>query len=210
MANKVTTLIRNANLPGIGWRRGTLIQSKNGRIKPDAMLYNGIEYSAPQGTYQIRYYRGAKVVYVTVGNDLNAALAMLERLNATRQKEAAEITLGIAPAIPMPKKVMTIEELKVAFLKKRTAGVSNANAALYMATLFSFCKFFASAGKTLPEQITGDDVYGTYLRWKKEGRKQCTCANRYSTLRGFLHFMKILIRKKHRGFYADENYHVAC
>jgi hypothetical protein len=55
MANKVATLIRKAKLPGIGRRRGTLIQSKNGRIKPDAMLYNGIEYSVPQGTNQIRY-----------------------------------------------------------------------------------------------------------------------------------------------------------
>jgi hypothetical protein len=98
MANRTATLVRNANLPGIGWRRGTLIQSKNGRIKPDAMLYKGVEYPAPQGTYQIRSYQGTKAVYVTVGNDFDAALVMLEGLNATRQKEAAEITLGIAPA----------------------------------------------------------------------------------------------------------------
>src|ERR1035437_444721 len=98
MANKVATLIRNANLPGIGWRRGTLIKSKNGRIKPDAMLYNGVEYAAPQGTYQIRHYVGSKAVYVTLDNALGAALVTLERLNATRAKEAAEATLGIAPA----------------------------------------------------------------------------------------------------------------
>lgn len=52
--------MRNAALPGIGWRKGTLIQSKNGRIKPDAMLYNGVEYAAPQGTYQIRTYLGPR------------------------------------------------------------------------------------------------------------------------------------------------------
>jgi hypothetical protein len=44
MANRTASLIRNANLPGIGWRRGTLIQSKNGRIKDGFMLYNGVEY----------------------------------------------------------------------------------------------------------------------------------------------------------------------
>jgi hypothetical protein len=98
MANKVATLVRNANLEGVGWRRGTLIQSKNGRIKDGFMLYNGVEYPAPNGTYQIRHYVGSKAAYVTVGNDLDAALVMLERLNATRAKEAAEITLGIAPA----------------------------------------------------------------------------------------------------------------
>jgi integrase len=192
LANKVAVLVWNANLPNIGWRRGTLIKSKNGRYKPDAMLYNGVEYPALQGTYQIRHYVGSKAVYVTVGNDLDAALAMLERLNATRAKEAAEKTLGIAPA-PKPdeKAVKTIEEQKTAFLKKRTAGASKSNTALYAVTVESFCQFVAKAGKTLPEEITGDDVYGVYLRWKEIGRKQYTCANRYSTLRGFLHYMGI-------------------
>ena len=84
MDNRPASLIRNAHNPGIGWRRGTLIQSKNGRIKDGIMLYNGVEYPAPQGTYQVRHYIGSKAVYVTVGNDLDAAQVMLERLNATR------------------------------------------------------------------------------------------------------------------------------
>jgi integrase len=195
MANRTASLIRNANLPGIGWRRGTLIQSKNGRIKDGFMLYNGVEYPAPQGTYQVRHYIGSKAVYVTVGNDLNAAQVMLERLNATRAKEAAEITLGIAPAPKPEEDRKAIEELKLAFLKKRTAGASKSNTALYTITVESFCKFVAKAGKTLPQEITGDDVYGVYLHWKAQGRKQYTCSNRYSNLRGFLHFLGLNLKE---------------
>jgi integrase len=192
VANKAASLIRYAKLNGIGWRRGNLIKAKNGRYRPGYMSYNGRELEAPQGVYQIRHYAGKKAVYVSVGDDLNAAEVMLERLTATRQKEAAEATLGIAPATPKPEKtIRTIEELRVAYLKKRTAGASKANAALYTVTVASFCKFLVTAGKTLPEQITGEDVYGTYLQWKEEGRAQYTCANRYSTLRGFLHYMGI-------------------
>jgi integrase len=192
MANKAASIIRYAKLEGIGWRRGNLIKAKNGRYRPGFMSYNGQVLEAQHGVYQIRHYAGKKAVYVSVGDDLNAAEVMLERLTATRQKEAAEAALGIAPATPKPEKtVRTIEELRVAFIKKRTAGASKANTALYTVTVASFCNFLAAAGKTLPEQIAGDDVFGVYLLWKEEGRAQYTCANRYSTLRGFLHFMGI-------------------
>lgn len=44
MANRAASIIRYANLKNIGWLCGNLITARNGRIKPDFMLYNGTEY----------------------------------------------------------------------------------------------------------------------------------------------------------------------
>ena len=188
MANKVATLIRNANLPGIGWRRGTLIKSKNGRIKPDAMLYNGVEYAAPQGTYQIRHYVGSKAVYVTLDNDLGAALVTLERLNATRAKEAAEATLGIAPA-PTPKQDdrKTLAELAAAYIAKKKSpsqGLSRTSTRLYETTLNAFVK--SCAKRVYASDLTEDDVTGFIDLLVKQGYAPTSRAMRYTLVRGFL------------------------
>jgi hypothetical protein len=44
MANRKATLIRCAQVPGLGWRRGNLIKTKNGRIKSDYMFV-GTEFT---------------------------------------------------------------------------------------------------------------------------------------------------------------------
>jgi hypothetical protein len=58
VANRKASLIRCAKIPGQGWRRGILIKTKNGRIKPDHMMYKGEQIYCPQGKYEIRYYEG--------------------------------------------------------------------------------------------------------------------------------------------------------
>ena len=188
MANRTATLIRNANLPGIGWRRGTLIQSKNGRIKPDAMLYNGGEYPAPQGTYQIRTYQGTKAVYVTVGNDLDAAMAMLERLNATRDKAAGETILGIAPAPkPEPETRKTLAELAAAYIAKKKSpsqGLSRTSTHLYETTLNTFVK--SCAKRVYASDLTEEDITGFCDHLVKQGYAPKSRAMRYTLIRGFL------------------------
>jgi integrase len=183
--------VRYAKIPALGWRRGSLVQSRNGQTKPNVMLYSGREVDSTFGQFQIRTYKeGGRAVHVSVGDDLTIAQNLLAKHNAVRGIAEHQITLGIPPeAKPEDKK--TIEALRVAFLKKRTLGASKSNTALYSVTINSFCIYLAREGKTLPEQITGDDVYGVYLLWREQGREQYTCANRYSTLRGFLHSMKI-------------------
>ena len=46
MANRTATLVRNAKLPVVGWRRGLLVTSKNGRVKPEYMMRNGLDIYA--------------------------------------------------------------------------------------------------------------------------------------------------------------------
>jgi integrase len=195
MANKVATLVRNANLEGVGWRRGTLIQSKNGRIKDGFMLYNGVEYPAPNGTYQIRHYVGSKAAYVTVGNDLDAALVMLERLNATRAKEAAEITLGIAPA-PMPeedrKTVAVLASDYIAKKKSPSQGLTRTSTRLYENTLNAFV---SHVKRQYVADVTETDVTSFIDSLIQKGYAQKSRAMRYTVVRGFLRNSGVVIEK---------------
>jgi len=48
MANRKASLIRCAKVPDQGWRRGVLIKTKNGRFKPDYMMYKGQPLYCPK------------------------------------------------------------------------------------------------------------------------------------------------------------------
>lgn len=184
MANRTASLIRYANLEGIGWRRGTLIKAKNGRYRPGYMLYDGSEYAAQNGVYQIRSYSGKKAVFVSVGDDLDAALQMLERLTATRQKAAAEATLGIAPA-PKPEDRKTISQYKETYLIKYAVGGYD-KVALYTVVADDLCKLLAESGKVYPDQIEEADILRLDRAWQARGLAKTTRSNRYTTVRCFL------------------------
>lgn len=191
MANRTATLVRNANLPGIGWRRGTLIQSKNGRIKDGYMLYNGVEHPAPQGTYQVRHYVGTKAVYVTVGNNLDAAQVMLERLTATRAKEAAELTLGITT--PKPEERKMLAEQAAAYIAKKLSpsqNLSRTSTRLYQTTLTAFV---AHAKRVYASDVTEADVTSFSDLLMKQGYGQKSRAMRYAIVRGFLRNSGVLV-----------------
>ncbi len=57
------------------------------------MTYNGEEYTAPNGTYQIRSYDGAKAIYTTIGDDLDEAEATLARLLEKMQYDTLNANL---------------------------------------------------------------------------------------------------------------------
>ncbi|MGA2167519.1 MAG: hypothetical protein ABSG62_04865 [Terracidiphilus sp.] len=196
MANRVATLVRNANLPGIGWRRGTLIKSKNGRFKPGYMVYNGQEYAAPNGTYQVRTYEGTKVKYTSVGDDLEAAQAILEKLNATRQMEAAKTILGIAVPEPDEKEQRkTLAELVQKYIDKKKSpshGLGYASIHLYEATLNSF---LAQVKRQYVADVAEEDVTRFCDTLKKQGFSQKSRLMRYTVVRGFLRHCGVAVEK---------------
>ena len=93
--NRAASLVRYAKIENLGWRRGSVVSSKNGRVKPDAIIYAGKEYRIPATShYQIRHYSGNKAVHVTIGSDYDAALSTLAKFTASRQLEASQAALG--------------------------------------------------------------------------------------------------------------------
>lgn len=160
------SLVRYAKIDGLGWRRGSIVSSKNGRVKPDAMLCAGKEYRIPaESAYQIRHYQDGKAVYVTVGSDYYAARAMLEKLTASRQHEAAEAVLGIIKPKPQDAPRTLADELGAYLLKKKSPSLnlSVTSIHLYTTTLTAFVQ---RCGRTYASEVTETDVIN-FIDWLK-------------------------------------------
>lgn len=125
MANRTITLVRYAHIPDLGWRRGSLITSKNGRIKPEWMMVNGVEVHAPNGRYELRYYVGKKPVWKNAGADLDATLEVLDLAQRKQKAENLNAELGIkAEGLTLAKagNRETLGQLKTSFLEKYAVG----------------------------------------------------------------------------------------
>jgi integrase len=199
MANRTNSLVVLARIDNLGWRRGAIITSKNGRVKDGFMTYNGVEYPTNNAKYQIRSYVGSKAIYTTVGTDLEKAEATLGRLNATNTLQSAQAKLGI---IPEKRDESTIETYRTQYLAEYARG-KYSKVRLYTVVVDTFCAQLAAAGKIMPAQIEQADVVALDDHWKATGLAQYTCSTRYTTVRSFLSFCgldpnKLIKTAKHK------------
>jgi hypothetical protein len=203
MANKVATLIVNANLPGVGWRRGKIVMAKNGQRKPGVVLYGGKAVPYSQGVFQIRHYEGAKLVYTTVGKETTGshgnkdfyekeyedgypkAVAMLEKFQILQRQAADNAILGITPA-PAPEVQKTLAQCVEDYLTKKRSpslDLSYASIHLYEQVLTAFV---ANTTAKYVADVTERDVTALMDKYKDEGYARKSIAMRYTTIRGFL------------------------
>ena len=184
--NVKATLVIYANIPGIGWRRGSLIQAKNGRVKPGCLLYNDTEYSCPNSVFQIRTYKGNQAVYTTIGDDLEKAQAALAQLIDQRQLEQLEVKLGITA--PRPKEgPKTLKTLREGFIEKYAHGSADTEYA-YRYISGELLRLLEARGKRYAADITEDDVIAFDRHLEALGNKKNTRATRYGYVRCFLSF----------------------
>lgn len=190
------SIVVYARLPELGWRRGSLITARNGRTKPDAMLYAGVEYPTPNPTFQIRTYDGSKAKYTTIGNDLDAAQAVLKKYTASRQLEAANETLGIVtPEAKPEEKPKTLAERVTEYIEKKKSpslNLSQTSIRHYQDSLPAFVKL---VGREFPSQVIEEDVIRYLDGLQEQGYAPKTRTMRYITVRGFLRSCGVQVEK---------------
>ncbi len=194
MANRTTSLIAYGRTSQ-GWRRGTIITGKNGKLKPGVMLLNGKETPYENGHYEVRYYDGGTTKHKNVGRNYAAACKTLSRFDTAVAANDSLVALGVA--VPALAKIIhgdqtqirhTIAELTPAFVEKYGQGSSD-SIARYAIVANGFAAVLASRGKTYPDQIDEDDVLAYDRQLDKEGMMKCTRANRYGYVRCMLKYM---------------------
>ena len=203
MAN-AASLLRYANIPGVGWRRGTLVQGKNGRIKPNFLLYGGVEYTVEpeNGVFQIRRYENGKSIYSNCGSDLDAALARLAQLQAKANLLTAQRKLGMGNE----RTQQLLTSLLPPFIEKYAHG-SEDTVYAYRYTATSFVNLMTERGTFIPANITEDCVIA-FDRWlEAQGNKKNTRATRYGYIRCFLRYCgldptKIISPEEHKKLKA--------
>ena len=184
MANSAS-LVRYARLPGVGWRRGTLVQGKNGRIKPNAVLCCGIEYTVEpdNGVFQIRQSENGKSIYTNCGTDLETALAKVAQLQAKATLLTAQRKLGMTNE----KTQQLLTNILSPFIEKYAHG-SEDTVYAYRYTATSFVNLMTKRGTLIPANISEDCVIA-FDRWlESQGNKKNTRATRYGYIRCFLRY----------------------
>ena len=188
--NSTLTLLRYAAVEGKGWRRGAVVLTKNGKIKPDVMTIGGLEVRCPNGRYLMRRYQGKLPVYTELGEDptdaLNRFRAEESKLNAKAAAKAAGLEV-----VSDDKIRKTLKQYAADFLSmhRNLPHRSDDSERVYTQITGSFltvCK------ASYPEQVTKEDV----IRWhgwmrETQGYSDRTCSNYYKSLRGFLRYCKL-------------------
>jgi len=184
MANSAS-LLRYASLPGLGWRRGALVQGKNGRIKPNAVHYNGVEYTVEpeNGHFQIRQYEKGRSIYTNCGTDIETAVARLSQLQAKATLLTAQRKLGLANE----RTQQLLTKLLGPFIEKYAHGSEDTMYA-YRYTATSFVNLMTHRGTLISADINEDCVIA-FDRWlEAQGNKKNTRATRYGYIRCFLRY----------------------
>lgn len=79
--NRTVGLTKRVQTDG-GMRYCPVVQSANGRIRPDWVVVNGKEEKHPEGAYYLDWYEGRKRIRLSVGRDAADAFARKQRREA--------------------------------------------------------------------------------------------------------------------------------
>jgi len=188
MANRKATLVRCAKIPKVGWRRGTLIRTKNGRVKPDYMVYNGEQVHCPQGKYEIRYYDGSKTLHKPVGSDLDVSLTAFSLFEKKLQYEALQQDLGIKMPELREVERKTLSKLGALYIEKYAHG-SDSTIRKYTFVGKEFAEFLTKRQKVYPDEVTEDDVVAFDRALELRGDCKSTRSDRYGLVRCFLRYI---------------------
>lgn len=194
MANETVTLLRNAKIPGIGWRRGQAIIGKNGKVNPDHMLLgernDKRKVHAPEGHFELRYFDGRLPRYKKLGNDSSEALDELKRAQSELKLKNSAKAIGYIIPSPHPVKRKSLKEYASDFLELKRSPSLNLDEdtiKLYSDIVDEFVPLSGKSGRKYPEDITEADV----IRYCDELDKRYAPgvrARRYTSLRGFLFY----------------------
>jgi integrase len=194
MAN-TATLLRYAKTP-TGWRRGLIVTSRNGRVKPDSMLVQGVEVPIPPTSqYQIRFYENGKAKYQSMGTDYEAAKTMMGKYTASRNIEAANVTLGITKPEKGEDATKTMEDYLREYLESKRSpslDLSHTSIRHYEDTLPEFVRV---VGKQFAKDVTTADVVRYMDTLKTAGYSTKTRTMKYTTVRGFLTYCGVILSK---------------
>lgn len=180
------TMVRYANLPGMGWRRGTAVKNR-----PGVMVFKGQGIEAQNGVYQIRICRNGKTEYTSIENDLAKAEALFTRYQLTAHRDLINSKLN-HEVVPEVKHKPTLAELAADYVRdKKVLDLSKESIRLYERTLTGF---LSVVKKTYPDEVTKQDILTYVVEALKKHRSlrtpqgYChkTRAMRYTCLRGFL------------------------
>jgi hypothetical protein len=133
---------------------------RNGKIRPQYALVDGVPVHFPGSYYALRHFEGAKTVWTTVDENATDALAARDREQHLRQAKKLAVKAGVT-IVEKDEVSHTLVSFKKKWLQKLEArGKRRAIETMTIA----IDDFLAVTGNTYPHQITeglhAGSVYG--------------------------------------------------
>lgn len=160
--------------------------TSNDRVKPNAVLVDGVETVYPVGHYVLRSYAGSKLVWTRVKGGPTEALSALKTAGTLAAAVAIATDAGIrvAPADPERK---LLRGAYSDFVKSALDRQSFEAAENYQRTLNEF--LYVSCNKTYADELTRDDIVKYQLHLRARGASDRTVRNRHMHVRSFLLYL---------------------
>ncbi|HEY1987688.1 MAG TPA: site-specific integrase [Terracidiphilus sp.] len=181
MANRKVTLVAHIKTAQ-GWRRYPVAWGKNGRIKPGTVIVGGKEQKFTEGVYQLRTYKGSRMVYKSLPND-NAQDAVNARDRESALLAAREHATEAGAKIVEPESRKYLR--RAIELYKQDRENRNALEAKEQAALVGD-EFLTVSGVTFVDEVTVDSVYRFHKALRQRGCASRTLANKHARLKSIL------------------------
>lgn len=189
MANLKAVLVRLCKTPG-GWRRYPAVVAANGRVKAGYVMVDGEQRQYP-GRYQIRTYKGSRMVYQDVGDHAgDAKEAWVKATNLLAAKESAALAGAKVEEETGRDRIQRKTKEFIKDAEERGALVAADVNRLAME------QFTEATGKTWVDEIRREDIL-RFHRWLRDrGNSERTVANKHTSVKSFLLFAGVNAKDK--------------
>lgn len=184
MANTKVSLLRKCKTND-GWRYYPVAISTNGKVKPNAVLIDGVEHTFPVGHYVLRSYAGSKTVWTRVkggSTEANDALKQAsKRANAVAVAEDAGVQVVVDPQRKALRKEWS------SFVLAAIDRESFEAAEMYARTLNEW--LYDCCTKSYADELTREDITKHNRHLRARGASARTVHNRHVHVRSFLVYL---------------------
>lgn len=198
MANRTVSLVRYCKTDE-GWRRYPAVFSKNGRVKPRAVLVDGVEMTFPSGTYQLRRYIGKAPQYESVGADAAQAWTALQRAMRVSEVKLAAADVGIQ-IVPEDGRI----QLAAALEKFHAMTIDHGSLVAAARYRQDVEDFLSVSGLTYADELATEHITKWLGVLRKRGHADRTIFNRYCSLRAFLIHLRLKDRMPRPPRYEEQ------
>ena len=190
MATKKISLLRLCKTPK-GWKRLPIVMGKNGKIRPEYAVYEGMPTHFPEGHYELRMYVDRKAQYKNVGQDATQALAT--QLQASRVQVVRESAALAGLEIEEP------EMRRVHFLKKRDEFIARHIARGQVRAAekdkMAINGFLDASGHAYADQVTETSILKWYRHLRGLGNSDRTIYDKHVSVFGWFKWMGMDTKK---------------
>ena len=186
VANTTVGLMRRVKTDA-GWKYYPAAYAKNGRVIPKTALVDGEEVKHDTGHYELRFYRGSKLVLESLGNATPAAAEDARKKKEAQMSVVRDATAANMVVVEGPTRT-TLKKTADDYIKmKQDSGLLEAAEQAILVT----AEFIAVVKKAYVDEIKDTDFARFHAALRKRKLGDRTVANKHNRAASWLIFAGI-------------------